>query len=597
MELYSFDNVAINGGFMKYKEELNRKITINAVYNRFYETGRIDAFECNWRTGDKNRPHFFWDSDVAKWIEGASYIIKKHPNSELETKIEHIIDLIEANQCHDGYFNSYFTSIEPMNRFKDRDKHELYCAGHLMEAAVAYAEATGRERFLDCMERYADYITKVFVTDKTAAFTTPGHEEIELALVRMYRYTGKKKFLDLASFFINERGIHSDEITEYNQSHAPVREQTEALGHSVRAMYLYCAMADLAYELNDLALKKACETLYSDVVNKKMYITGGIGSTHIGETFTKPYDLPNEEAYTETCAGIGLMLFANRMLKLNNRAEYADTIERVFYNGILAGLSLDGKSFFYENPLEITLMNHFSNMYGTKRYPITQRVECFECSCCPPNLNRLLPTLGGYIYGHDGDTLYINQFADSTLNSGTVHCRMQTAYPRDGKIQISSRGTQRLAVRIPSWCNSFEINKPYTSKDGYAIVENDGETILTLDMTPFAVSANVNVIKDTGKLCIQSGPIVYCAEAIDNGENLHAISLSPAFGYTSAFDSASGLNTLEIDAFRSESTSDKLYTRAADNSIRYTPIKLKLIPYYSFANRGETDMLTWFNKK
>lgn len=597
MELYSFDKAVINGGFMKEKEELNRKITINAVYDRFYETGRIDAFKCGWRTGEKNRPHFFWDSDVAKWIEGASYIIKKHPNAELEAKIEHIIDLIEANQCRDGYFNSYFTSIEPMNRFKDRDKHELYCAGHLMEAAVAYAEATGKERLLACMERYSDYITKVFVTDKSAAFTTPGHEEIELALVRMYRYTGKKKFLDLAAFFINERGIHDGEITEYNQSYAPVREQTEALGHSVRAMYLYCAMADLAYELNDSALKKACETLYADVVNKKMYITGGIGSTYIGETFTKPYDLPNEEAYTETCAGIGLMLFASRMLRLENRADYADTIERVFYNGILAGLSLDGKSFFYENPLEITLMNHFSNAYGTKRYPITQRLECFECSCCPPNLNRLLPTLSGYIYGLDGDTLYINQYADSTLSDGAVACRMETEYPRDGKITINAHGTQKLAVRIPSWCNSFTINKPYTLKDGYAIVESDGETALTFDMTPFAVSANVNVIKDTGKLCIQSGPIVYCAEAVDNGENLHAISLSPDFGYTSAFDSASGLNVLEIDAFRSENTSDKLYTRASENGVRYTPIKLRLIPYYSFANRGETDMLTWFNKK
>lgn len=596
MKLYNFDSVTLSSGYLKAKQDLNRKITINAVYDRFYDTGRISAFECNWRTGDPNRPHFFWDSDVAKWMEGVAYILKSHPDAELEAKVEHIIDLIEQNQGRDGYFNIYFTVIEPMNRFKNRDLHELYCAGHLMEAAVAYAEATGKTRLLDCMEKYADYIIRVFTVEKSASFTTPGHEEIELALVRMYRYTGKKKYLDLAAFFINERGVHENEITEYNQSYAPVREQREALGHSVRAMYLYSAMADLACELKDDGLKTACEALYSDVVNKKMYVTGGLGSTYVGEAFTKPYDLPNEEAYTETCAGIGLMFFAERMLRLNNNASYADTVERVFYNGVLSGLSLDGKSFFYENPLEITLMNHFSNMYDTKRYPITQRVECFGCSCCPPNINRLLPTLGGYIYGSDGDVLFVNQFADSTLSDGSVKCVMKTNYPLDGKVSIKAEGIGRVAVRIPSWCDKFEINKSYTVENGYAVVENDGEITVDFDMTPFAVCANVGVIKDAGKICVQAGPIVYCAEAVDNGENLHAISVPVSFGYSSSFDSASGLNKLEIDAFRSENTSDKLYSRASTGSARLVPIKLKLIPYSSFANRGETDMLTWFNR-
>lgn len=596
MKLYGFDKVTLNSGFIKEKEELNRKITINAVYDRFYDTGRISAFECNWRTGGENRPHIFWDSDVAKWIEGAAYILKKHPDAELEAKVESIIDQIEKNQGHDGYFNIYFTAVEPANRFSNRDWHELYCAGHLMEAAVAYADATGRTRFLECMERYADYIAKVFCEEKSAAFTTPGHEEIELALVKMYRFTGKKKYLDMASFFIDERGVHENEITEYNQSHLPVREQTEALGHSVRAMYLYTAMADLAFELGDEKLKEACLALYKDVTEKKMYITGGLGSTYVGEAFTKPYDLPNEEAYTETCAGIGLMFFASRMMRLENNADYADTIERVFYNGVLAGLSLDGKSFFYENPLEITLMNHFSNMFGTKRYPITQRLECFGCSCCPPNINRLLPTLGGYVYGIDGGVLYINQFTASNLDAENVKCEMKTSYPNDGRVSIKADGVERVAVRIPSWCEKFEINKSYSMENGYAVVENDGEIIVDFDMTPFAVCANVGVIKDSGKLCIQAGPVVYCAEAVDNGENLHAISISPQFGYSVSPDTASGLNKLEIDAFRSENVSEKLYARAASESPKLVPFKLKLIPYYSFANRGESDMLTWFGR-
>lgn len=597
MKLFSFDKVELKSGFLKDKQELNRKITINAVYDRFYETGRIGSFKCNWRTGDENKPHIFWDSDVAKWMEGAAYILKKTPDEALEAKVEEIIDDMEKNQRTDGYFNIYFITVDPANRFKNRDWHELYCAGHLLEAAVAYADATGKDRFLNIMEKYMDYITKVFVHEKSAAFTTPGHEEIELALVRAYRFTGKKKYLDLAAFFINERGMREDEKTEYNQSHAPVREQDEALGHSVRAMYLYTAMADLAYELKDEKLNEACHKLYHDVVDKKMYITGGLGSTYVGEAFTKPYDLPNEEAYTETCAGIGLMFFAKRMMMLDNDASYADTIERVFYNGVMAGLSVGGDSFFYENPLEITLMNHFSNIHGVKRYPITQRLKCFGCSCCPPNVNRLLPVLGEYVYGYENDTLYINQFTDSTLSDGGISCEMTTKYPLDGKVCIKANGVKKVAVRIPSWCEGFEMNKAYTMENGYAVVENDGEITVSFDMTPFAVCANVGVIKDIGKLCIQAGPVVYCAESVDNGENLHALALDTEFGYEVKYDEFSGLNSLVIDGYRVENTTDKLYARASKESAVKKPVKIKMIPYYSFANRGETDMLTWFNRK
>ena len=589
MKHFTYKEAQLTDGFVYSKELLNRETTIHAVYDRFDETGRIGAFHF-----DSKKVHIFWDSDVAKWMEGAAYILAKYPDAELERKVEHLIDCIEKYQGKDGYFNIYYTVCDPEGRFTKRDNHELYCAGHLFEAAVAYAQATGKERFLHCMEAYADYIYRVFVEENSASFTTPGHEEIELALVRMYRYTGKKKYLDLAAYFINQRGVaEKDGHQDYNQSHLPVRKQTEAVGHSVRAVYLYSAMADLALELQDDALKHACEILFSDMVNRKMYITGGIGSCHIGETFSNPYDLPNEEAYTETCAGIGMIFFCQRMLALENHAKYADVIERVFYNGLLSGLSLDGKAFFYENPLEITMQNHFSNTFGSRRFPITQRKESFSCSCCPPNINRLFPRLSEYVYGLDGDTLYINQFAGSVLQSGIIDVRMTTNYPLDGHIKVCASGVSRIALRIPSWCRQFTLNRPYTLENGYAIVENDGAIQLSLDMTPFAIRANQKVLKDVNQICIQSGPLVYCAESLDNGENLHALEIPVRFSYERTLDDFFGLPVLTVDGFRRDDPHDTLYFFADADELRKIPCKIKMIPFSCFANRGETDMLTW----
>lgn len=591
MKHFTYKQTALTGGYWYDKEKLNRDVTIHAVYNRFHETGRIDAFRF-----DTEKVHVFWDSDVAKWMEGAAYILAKHPAPDLESKVESLIDLIEKNQGADGYFNIYYTVREPNGRWTNRGYHELYCAGHLMEAAVAYADATGKERFLHCMEKYADYIHKVFVEEDSASFSTPGHEEIELALVRMYRYTGKKKYLDLSAHFINRRGVaEKDGHSDYDQSHLPVREQTEARGHSVRAVYLYSAMADLALELQDDSLKKACEMLYEDITKRKMYVTGGIGSCHLGETFSKPYDLPNEEAYTETCAGIGLMFFCQRMLALKNDASYADTVERVFYNGLLSGLSLDGRSFFYENPLEITLLDHFTNAYGSRRFPITQRKESFSCSCCPPNINRLFPCLSEYVYGADGDTLYINQFVSSKLDADGITAEIETNYPLEGEIRIRANGVKRIAVRIPSWCDSYELTGAHTLENGYAIVENTGDIVLRLDMTPFAVRSNTKTVKDVGKLCVQAGPVVYCAESVDNGENLHAFALPADIHAEMKLDETIGLHALSVDAFRYCDTGDGLYFRAKKQAI--APVKLKMIPYSAFANRGESDMLVWFSEK
>lgn len=585
---FSYKDVNITSGYLKKKQDLNQTVTINAVYDRFAETGRIKAFECAWKEGEENKPHYFCDSDVAKWMEGAAYILAGNRDEELEKRIESLIDCIEANQREDGYFNIYYTVCES-ERFTERNNHELYCAGHLFEAAVAYAQATGKKRFLRLMEKYAHYIYKVFVLEKSAGFVTPGHEEIELALVKLYRYTGNKEYLDLASFFIEQRGRHEKEImafgsrekADYNQTHLPVREQHTAVGHAVRAMYLYCAMADLAYELKDEGLKNACMDLFEDIVSKKMYITGGIGSCYLGECFSQPFNLPNSQAYNETCAAIGLMFFCLRMQKLDNRSVYADVIERALYNGVLSALSLNGRSFFYENPLEITRLEHFESIFGPLRYPILTRAQSFECSCCPPNINRLLPVLGEYIYAREGKTLYVNQFVSSVLEIGDVLFKQETAYPVEGKIYMTAQGVDIVKIRIPSWCEKFFLNKPYTLKGGYAEIINDGMPIeIEFDMTPFAVISDSRVAADVNKICIQAGPIVYCAESIDNIDNLHALCLSSDFGYNIVYDESIGLNTLRVSGYVAVNQKG-LYSRACRELKR---TKICLIPYSAFAN-------------
>ncbi len=598
MKPCDYQHVRLTDGFARKKQLLNERVTIDAIYQQFSDTGRFRAFNFNWREGMPEQPHIFWDSDIAKWFEAAAYSLNNHQDEALQDKMEAVIDQIEKFQGHDGYFNIWFTVVEPAKRFSNRTQHELYCAGHLMEAAVAYAEVTGRERFLHLMEKYALYIRKVFIEEDSAKFRSPGHEEIELALVKMYRYTGKKVYLDMAAHFINMRGSEEDiDKSEYNQSHLPVREQKEAVGHSVRAMYLYIAMADLALELQDEELKKACRTLFESVTKEKMYVTGGIGSCYIGETFSKPYDLPNAEAYTETCAGIGLLFFCDRLLRLENRAEYADVMERLFYNGILSGLSLDGKHFFYENPLEITLQDHFKGSLGEKRYPITQRPEVFRCSCCPPNVSRLLASIQGYVYGLEEDVLFVNQFTGSILDQDNVKAEMKTDYPVDGRVALSVSGVKKAAIRIPDWCDRFTIGKSYELRDGYAYVEVDheGDCIdISFDMTPFAVQANRKITRDANRYCIQAGPVVYCAEEVDNGENLQSIRLEKDFTWNATYEEAYGLNCFDISAFRT-GVEGPIYGKAKGND--EVPVTLHLIPYYAFANRGESDMLVWFNRK
>lgn len=601
---FHFNEITLTGGFWKAIAEKNRKTTLYAVYDRFAETGRYAALKCNWKEGEPNRPHIFWDSDVAKWIEGVAYVIAKTPDPVLEARVEEMIDDIEANQWEDGYINSFFTTIAPEKRFTVRGDHELYCIGHLIEAAVAYYYATGKDRFLKVMERCVDCVWRVFVEEQSAAFVTPGHEEIEIALLRLYRATKNEKHLDLCKFFINQRGNNSKDQQifgglkpGYEQSNAPVRELTSAEGHSVRAMYLYTAMADLAMETGDEALKAACLSLYEDVVDRKMYITGGIGSTNIGEAFTIPYDLPSERAYTETCASIGLMLFAQKMLEMQGDAGYADTVERAMYNGMLAGLSLDGTAFFYENPLEITLSDHRKNTstVDRERFPITQRLKVFGCSCCPPNLNRLLSSMERFVYRVQGSTCYVDQYMSSTLNQDGISVTVETAYPADGVIKVTAAGVDKIALRIPGWCRSFAVSGSNTMDGGYMeggywIVENPTELTLTLEIIPTLYEANAEVNDCAGKAALMVGPIVYCAEGIDNGGvNLHRLAYSTNLNPEYTFCNTCGLNKLTVDGYITEASS-ALYRPLAD---RYTATRIHLIPYYAFANRGESDMLVW----
>ena len=598
MKNFNYSLVDITGGFWKQKQDLNINTTINAVYDRFYDSGRIDAFKMDWKEGMDKKPHIFWDSDVAKWIEGVAYILKKHDAPELKAKTDAIIDNIEKNQCDDGYFNIFYTVCEPENRFTDRNCHELYCAGHLIEAAVAYYEATGEDKFLNCMIKYADYIEKIFVIDKSAKFSVNGHEEIELALIKLYRCTGNEKYLKMSLHFLNARGQSGDNpiipqlLNEYDQNHMPVKNQREALGHAVRACYLYTAMADMASEINDKELAQACKSLFDDIVNHKMYITGGIGSTHIGEAFTVPYDLPNETAYAETCASISMIFFAMRMQKLENKAIYADIIERELYNGMLSGLSLDGKCFFYENPLEINLVNHIKNTstVDKERMPITQRPEIFWCSCCPPNLNRLLASVGDYIYSYDEDTVYVNQFVSSTASKDDIKISVSTNYPTDGAVKIECSNIKKLAVRIPSWCSDYTISQAYKIKEGYAIIESPAEAIeCNFKMEAVLIESNTRVSANYGKAALCYGPLVYCIESVDNGDNLYELYFDKNVEAKAEFDEYFNANILYVKGYKKRS-SGKLHAPLSES---FEECTIKMIPYFGFANRGESNMLVY----
>ena len=603
-----FYKTRITDGFWKARQDLNRDVTIKAVYDRFYETGRIGAFKFDWNGDEETKPHYFWDSDVAKWIEGVAYLTKERREPELEALCDEIIDDVVKNQGEDGYFNIYFTVVDPTKRFADRDKHELYCAGHLFEAAVAYYEATGKRKLLDAMCKYADYIYDRFMVKQDTDFVTSGHEEIELALFRLYECTGEKRYFDLSEFFINQRGNNTKDPTlapsathAYNQSHLPVRRQRTAEGHAVRAMYIYSAMADLAKYTDDEELITACEAIFDNIISRRMYITGGVGSTASGEAFTVDYDLSNLLAYSETCAAIGLIMFANRMLGLKLDSKYSDIVERVLYNGFLSSTSLSGDHFFYRNPLETMpylLTRDKVSQYNLIKFPICERVKVFRTSCCPCNIVRFVSSMSNLVWGDDGERLYIHQYmnAETTLKraTGDVNVSMHTAFPRDGRVEITAKGADLpIAVRIPYWHKGYAGE----TKDGYAYMTlRDGESaVFDFDMTPRFVDARPEVLFSADKCAVMRGPVVYCSEAVDNGEYLRNIRLDRR-GIIDVSDSSEyGMPNLSVDGYRRQMPEDApLYS---EGLVTYKPIKVKMIPYYAFANRGENEMLVWHNIK
>ena len=589
MKNLNFDCTIINDGFWRFYNVLNRKSVVKNVYNRFKETGRFDALRCDWREGAPNKPHIFWDSDVVKWMEGVAYLIEESPEPELEALVDEMIDNIAQNQRSDGYFNSYFLSVEPSKIFTNRDWHELYCVGHTIEAAIAYHKATGKDKLLNCVLKNVDMIYRVFVEEQGAAFVTPGHEEIELALLKLYHYLGNEKHLELARFFIDQRGNNDrEEKSSQIQSNLPLREVYEAVGHSVRACYLYTAMAMLAKIDGDDKLKAACERVFDDIVNCKMSITGGVGADHTGEKFSYKYDLPNADTYNETCAAISLAMFAGAMMEIDVNSRYGDTIERIYYNGFISGLSLDGEKFFYTNPLEIDRKKYARSTYQ----PICERVKVFECSCCPPNVVRMLASIPRYMYTVDGDTVYCNQFAQSEtklqIGGKDAILTQTTDYPNNGKITFKYKGEpMTLYVRIPDWCVEYEGD----TENGFARFElSDGDSVtVDLPMKIHFIEANPYVQDNSGRYAVQRGPVVYCMEEIDNGENLRDISLLENSEKKVVCEEGIPAPVIYMGAERRPAT-NQLYSIKNDERVSFTA---RLIPYFAFANREATDMLVW----
>ncbi len=585
------DKTQVNGGFWAKKQKLNREVTIKSVYDRFYDTGRFKAFQVNWKEGDPDRPHIFWDSDVAKWIESAAYITAKNPDPELEKIVDDIVDLIEKNRWDDGYFNICFTLFNPEERFTKRHEHELYCAGHMIEAAVAYYNATGKDKLLRLMCDYADFIEKAFVKEKWPKYVSPGHEEIELALVKLYYATGEKRYLELSRHFIDVRGGENE---DYSQAHKPVREQDEAVGHSVRAVYLYCGMADIAAEYGDEKLFAAADKLFDNMANKKMYVTGGLGQTCVGEAFLGEYDLPDTSAYCETCADIGFVLFAKRMSAIKPHRKYDDAAELALYNGFLCGLSLDGKGFFYDNSIEVDLTG-IKNPHDARHspfYPITQRLEVFSCSCCPPNVTRLIASVGELACSENENTLWLHHFVNGEFAGNNKSISVETLYPENGKMKITCKGNFSLALRVPSWCRGYQLSgKGEIKDDGFIYLDvKDGEVIeYNLEMPVRFVQANPKVRQCCGKVAVQRGPVVYCAEGVDNPLPLKGLLVDPKGNATVTPCEEFALPVIELDGYKKPER-DELYF---DYDTVFESQKIKLIPYYAYANRGESDMLIW----
>ncbi|EJL52027.1 hypothetical protein PMI09_04045 [Rhizobium sp. CF122] len=558
----------------------------------------------------------FWDSDFGKSIETVAYSLYRRANPALEARVDAIVDMYEKLQDKDGYLNAWFQRVQPDRRWTNlRDHHELYCAGHLMEGAVAYYQATGKRKLLDIMCRFADYMITVFGHGPGKIPGYCGHEEVELALVKLARVTGEKKYLDLAKFFIDERGTEPNFFTEeairdgrdaadfhqktyeYGQAHEPVREQKKVVGHAVRAMYLYSGMADIATEYNDDSLTGALETLWDDLTTKQMYVTGGIGPAAANEGFTDYYDLPNESAYAETCASVGLVFWANRMLGRGPNRRYADIMEQALYNGAMAGLSLDGKTFFYENPLESAGKHH--------------RWIWHHCPCCPPNIARLLASIGSYMYGVAEDEIAVHLYGEGRarfkMAGADVALTQKTRYPWHGAVHFDIKTSKpaqfAVSLRIPGWANGATlavngeaIDIGSVDVDGYARIERewrDGDKIdLDIPLEARSLWANPLVRQDAGRAALMRGPLVYCVEATDNGAGLNGIRLGEDIAAkTAEIAELGGAIALDIPVTKDEADwGATLYRTRPPAAEKATA---RFVPYHLWDNRAPGEMLVW----
>lgn len=573
----------------------------------------------------------FQDTDIAKWLEAVGFTLAAYDDPQLEKTADEVIDLIAEAQQEDGYLDTYFIIKEPDKRWRNLcEGHELYTAGHMMEAAVAYYQGTGKRKFLDVVQKLADLICDVFGAEEGKVHGYPGHQEVELGLIKLYYITGERKYLEQAKYFIDARGQGENyflqemarpgyqqifpEFTnyqpEYSQSDKPVREQNVAEGHAVRAVYMYSAMADLAYEYQDKELMEACERLWNNIVQKQMYITGGIGASGIMERFTVDYDLPNDYNYSESCASIGLAMFGIRMANITRDASYIDIVERALYNTVLAGIALDGKSFFYVNPLEVWPDSCLERTSKEHVKPVRQK--WFGVACCPPNIARTLASVGQYIYSVGENELYVNLFISNEteieLKVGKVNVTIETRFPFENQVHVKVENVagegMTLALRIPDYAKEYQVHvnevlTNYKVEKGYALipVEKDSDLKVNFEAPARFIRANPNVRADCGKAALAKGPLVYCLEEIDNGKNLSALYINTAQAINEIkSDLFGGITELAVQGKRMEEAAwseEELY---GEHPVVLSDTILKAVPYAYWNNRGTGEMTVWLKE-
>ena len=580
----NFSNVKIDDGFWSPRLQSHKEVTLKVCIDQIEnQTGRIRNFENAAKGEGQHSGIYYDDSDVYKALEGMAYALKNNPDPELEAKCDEWIDKFAAAQQEDGYINTFFTLTGLENRWDNMDKHEMYCAGHMIEAGVAYYNVTSKRKLLDVCIRMADHMMTVFGPDKR--HWVPGHEEIELALVKLYQTTGEKKYLEFANWLLEQRGhgygshgkLDRPWNAAYYQDDIPVREMSEIGGHAVRSMYLYCGMADVAAYTGDQGYIDALNRLWDDVVLRNMYITGGIGQSASNEGFTEDYDLPNLTAYCETCASVGMVLWNWRMNQFTGDSKYIDVLERSLYNGALAGISLAGDKFFYVNPLESMGNHHRQAWYG--------------CACCPSQVCRFLPSIGNYIYGVSNDALWVNLYmgnqADVVMGKKTLSLTQETHYPWDGAValKVGMKGSLKtqLRLRIPGWCKSYTLavnGEPVEVpiEKGYAVIDrkwkNDDVVTINFDMPVELVSADPRVKDDIGKRAVQRGPLVYCIEEVDNPLDFDSLQIVENTAFDTGFKADKLGGIVEVTAHAGEQT-------------------LSYIPYYAWDNREAGKMKVW----